>query len=189
LVIASSLRPHAARSALEDGLFYSFSRFDQMLPLLGLGLALIEAPRMAAFVSLLTLAAGIPVGGLVAALLAGAVSNPLLSLGYVLTIAPAASIATGLALIGRGRWRAWMLPIAALLCGGSLGLVINMSGGTSQEWRFAVGAILGGGAILAAPMLLLGGLRVAWLEIPVRIFGSWLIALGAMLGASVLIRF
>ena len=43
--------------------------------------------------------------------------------------------------------------------------------------------------MLAAPVFLCRGLAINWLPIASRIFGGWLIAIGAMLGTLVLTRF
>jgi hypothetical protein len=183
------LRLHSDRGSLDVGLLYAVSRYDQTLPLLGLGLALAQTTTGLCLLNLLIFAAAIPAGGLFAAWLAAATTNPLLPLGYVLALGPSGSVVTGLVLVAPAALRRWMLPFAALLCGAGLGLVVDIAGATPQELRFAAGAILAGCWILSVPILLWRGFARNWFPIAARIFGSWLIAVGAMLGALVLIRF
>jgi hypothetical protein len=83
----------------------------------------------------------------------------------------------------------WLMPFAALLCGAGLGLVVDITGASPRDWYFVAGAILAGCWLLGAPLLLCRGVAHAWCPIASRIFGSWLIAIGAMLAALVLIRF
>jgi len=188
-LVAAVLQQHPQRGVLDLGLLYTVSRYDQTLPLLGFGLALAQTAIGLRVANLLIFAAGIPAGSLFAAWLADATSNPLFPLGYVLALGPAASVVTGLVLVAPAAVRRWTLPFAALLCGAGLGLVVDTTGATPQEWGFAAGAILAGCWILLAPILLWRSLAQSWFPIAARIFGSWLIAIGAMLGALVLIRF
>ena len=183
------LRRHTERGGLELGLLYAVSRYDQVLPLLGFGIALAPTSFGTRVLSLLVFAAAIPAGGLFAAWLSAATSNPLFPLGYVLAIGPAGALLTGVVLIAPVVMRLWLMPFAALLCGAGLGLVVDITGASQRDWYFAAGAILAGCWILGAPVLLCRGVTRAWFPTASRIFGSWLVAIGALLAALVLIRF
>jgi hypothetical protein len=188
-LVAVLRRRHAERGGLELGLLYAVSRYEQTLPLLGLGLALAQTTFGLCIFNLLIFAAAVPAGSVFAASLSAATSNPLLPLSYVLALGPAGSIVTGLGLIAPASVRRGLLPFAALLCGAGVGLVVDITGSTPEEWRFAAGAILAGFWILIAPILVSRHRAQSWLSIAARIFGSWLIAIGALLGALVLTRF
>ena len=164
------LRRHAERGDLELGLLYAVSRYDQTLPLVGLGVAIAQTTIGLIILNLIVFAAAIPAGTLFAAWLSAATSNPLFPLGYVLAIGPAGALLTGLVLIAPAVARMWLMPFAALLCGAGLGLVVDITGASPRDWYFAAGAILAGCWILGAPLLLCRGVALAWCPIASRIF-------------------
>jgi hypothetical protein len=70
-----------------------------------------------------------------------------------------------------------------LVSGVALGLVLNFDDPMLAEWMFAGGTILSGVWLVAASLLIWQRFEQAWFRIAERIFGSWLVAIGAMLGA------
>jgi hypothetical protein len=101
----------------------------------------------------------------------------------LLLIGPACCAITGLALVSPAAVRAWLLPPGTLASAVVLGMVMNFSDPTVEEQGFAAGAILCGVWLVAVPYLLWRRFEQPWFHIPGRIFGSWLIAIGVMIGA------
>jgi hypothetical protein len=75
------------------------------------------------------------------------------------------------------------MPALALLAGIAFGLGVSLNDPTLAGSGFAAGAMLCGLWLIAAPRLVIGSGEPRWLEIASRIFASWLIAIGLMLGA------
>lgn len=186
-LLATALHPLPDRSPFEFGLLYTLTRYEQSLPLAGLGFAFAQTRFGLLILNSAVFAAGIPLGGvaanwIVAALAAGAdIYDQLRLLG------PFCCAIAGLTLVSPAMVRAWLLPAAALASAVMLGMVINLNDPTIEEWGFAAGAMLCGAWLVAAPLLLWRRFEKPWFLIAARIFGSWLIAIGVMLGALHLI--
>ena len=177
----------AQRSMLERGAVSVVLSYERALPLLGLGCALaVVRPRPAALGALLTV-----VGlwlGLVGRnwLIAAIVSGPT-SVGRLALPGPISCLAAGLVLAAPERLRPWLLSLAAIVIGAMLALGIKLIDPSFHDPRFLRGAIVAGIWLVAAVALtgrLCNGLSF---RIAMRIFGSWLVAIGLMLGASILV--
>jgi hypothetical protein len=186
LAFAAS-RSIADRSPFEFGLLYVVWRYEQALSLAGLGLAFAQMRRRLLMLNAAIFAGGVPLGGFVANWIAAALAGGADIYGSLLLVGPGCLVITGLALVSPAVIRAWLLPPATLASAVVLGMVMNFSDPTIEEQSFAAGAILGGAWLVATPYLLWRRFERPWFSIPARIFGSWLIAIGVMIGALYLI--
>jgi hypothetical protein len=179
--------PRAARSNFEFGLLYTVTRYDQALPLVGIGFAIAQLPLRLCIIGLIVFALGVPAGGLMSDGIAATLSqNPGLA-GYVFLIAPICSVAVGATLATPRLIAAMLTPVAAFFSGAVLGLVVSFNDPSAAAIWFAAGAVLSGLWLTVPPLLLWRQFQRPWFPIAGRIFGAWLIAIGAMLIASQLI--
>jgi hypothetical protein len=186
-LLATALHPLPDRTSFEFGLLYTLTRYEQSLPLAGLGLALAQMRRRPLFVNGALLVAAVPLGGFVANAIVAALATGADPFVYLRLLPAACCATTGLVLVLPGPMRAVLLPVAALASGIALGLVINMDDPTVEESLFAFGAVASGIWLVAVPLLLWRRFAQPWFLIAGRIFGAWLIAVGSMLGALHLI--
>lgn len=182
VLLVAAAAPVEARGAFLQGLLYPLGRYDQALSLMALGLVLAQLPGRSPAIGGALFAAGVPLGGLAANLIVDALLSGADIFDYLLAIPPVCCVLAGLAL-ALPRLRIWVGLPAAFACGIALGLVLNFDDPTAVEWAFAGGTILAGVWIVAAPLLLWRLLGAPWLVIPARIFGSWVVTLGILLGA------
>jgi hypothetical protein len=179
--------PRATKSNFEFGLLYTITRYDQALPLVGIGFAIAKLPLRLCLAGLIVFAIGIPAGGLISGWIVVVLSqNPGLA-GYVFLIAPVCCLIVGIALAGPNRIGSLLTLPAAFLSGSALGLVVRFNDPSVAQRSFAAGAVLSGLWLTVPPLLLWRQLERPWFPIAGRIFGAWLIAIGAMLAASQLI--
>lgn len=173
---------------LETGVLSVALSVGQTLPLAGLGLALAVARLREAIVDGALFGAGL-VFGLVgrewflSAILSGPGTTYRLRL-----VAPLACLVIGLVLAAPMRLRRWLLPFAALCAGALLGFAIKLNDPSFHDPTFAWGAT--GAAIWLVSAVGLTGRRFdrPWLEVAVRILGSWLIAIGLLIGGAALVH-
>jgi hypothetical protein len=181
LVVAFAL-PTLDRHEVEAGFFYAALRFDQSLPLVGLGFLLAPAaPREVAAYSIL-LVAGLGLGGIVADRLAVAIEADFTLIRYVFLVGPTYCVVTGLALLAPAAARTWTVPVATMSAGTVLGLAIGGGYLGLANAEFAAGVVLAGACAVVLPLLLLRWFEGGWHGIAGRIFGSWLVAIGLMVG-------
>jgi hypothetical protein len=186
-LLAAALHPLPDRGSFEFGLLYTLTRYEQSLPLAGLGLALAQMRLRPLLLNGALFIAAVPLGGLAANAIVAALATGADLFVYLRLLPAACSATTGLVLVVPGPMRAFLLPVAASASGITLGLLINMSDPTVEESAFALGAIACGIWLVAAPLLLWRRFARPAFLIAGRIFGSWLIAVGLMLGALHLI--
>lgn len=175
------------RGPFELGLIYPILRYEELLALAGIGFAMAQMPGRLLLANAALFVAAIPLGGVVASSINAALAAGANVFAFALLIAPAACVTAGLALASPQLLRTWLLPPATLTSGIALGLVINFDDPMIQEWAFAGGTIVSGLWLVAAPLLIWRRYERPWFRIAARILGSWLIAIGAMLGALALI--
>jgi hypothetical protein len=181
LAVAFAL-PALDRHEVEAGFFYAALRFDQSLPLVGLGFLLAPAaPREVAAYSIL-LVAGLGLGGIVADRLAAAIEADFTLIRYVFLVGPTYCVVTGLALLAPAAARTWTVPVATMSAGTVLGLGIGGGYLGLANAEFAAGVVLAGACAVVLPLLLLRRFEGGWHGIVGRIFGSWLVAIGLMVG-------
>ena len=184
LLLAALWQPAAERGLIASGAAYPIMAYDQILPLLGLGISL---ARLSPWWKLLV--TGIFAGGFALGLLGEArllspmAAVPDLHFLFVF-IGPLCCIAIGLALVSPAGLRAATVPAAAALSGAALGFLAALHDPTPGDGWFSGGAAAAGLWLIAAPAVLLRHVDGAWLTIGGRIFASWLIAMGLLLGGS-----
>jgi hypothetical protein len=157
---------------------------QRVLPLIGLGAACALAGPQAYAVALLLFVLGI-IGG-------NAAQDWLLWILYRLPQAPThlfltgpiSYLAVGAALVPGARLRARVLPIAALVAGAMLALVIMWTDPSLHEPVYMWLPALAGFWIIVAVSLTLRAFRHGWFPIFGRILGSWLLAIGLLYGAA-----
>jgi hypothetical protein len=186
-VAAVDLHPAAHRTLLEQGALAIVLSYERALPLLGLACALALArPGQIALGALLCVA-GLGLGlagrdGLIGAVVSGPATTGRLALP-----GPIACLAAGVALAVGDRLRPWVLPPAALVIGAMLAVAIKLVDPGFHDPSFLRGAFAAGLWLVAAIALTGRLCGRSWFGIAVRILGSWLIAIGLMLGASILV--
>ena len=183
VLLAATLHPWAGRSGFEFGLLYLLSRYDQALPLVGLGLVMAQVRLRLALLCGALFAAALVLGGALESAVAAATAAHGDLFRYIPLLAPACCVIIGLTLVSPRVARAWLLPLVSLLVGVVLGLEINLNDPSFGGWWFAGGAVLSGAWFIATPLLLWHAFSQGWFPIAGRILGSWMIAIGVMLGA------
>ncbi|MBB4007102.1 hypothetical protein [Allorhizobium taibaishanense] len=107
------------------------------------------------------------------------------ALGQVLyLIAPIAVALTGASLWLPDRWRDRALPVAAAVLGFSFSLFVGLDDFGVGIPSFAVASVLSALWIVLAPAFLLRCFKGAWLAIPSRILGSWLLVIAVIVTVS-----
>jgi hypothetical protein len=136
--------------------------------------------RVTAAVFVVALACGIAAGG---ALWSYLVAHPA-EVEQFRLVGPMACAAVGLALVAPDKVRPWLAPIVAVLAGLGYGLAARVFDPTVQhDWRFAGTLTAVALWLVAVPLLLGRPRRLPWFRIATRIAGSWLLAIGILLGA------
>ena len=185
-LLFAALHPWSGRSAFEFGLLYTLWHYDLALPLVGLGLIMAQVrPRLAGLGGAM-FAGGLVLGGSLENAVIAATASDGSFFRHILLLAPGCCVVTGATLVSPGAARPWLLPVVAFLVGIVLGLEVKLSDPSVGEW-FAGGAALSGAWFIAAPLLLWRAFARGWFSIAGRILGSWMIAIGAMLGGPYLI--
>jgi hydrogenase/urease accessory protein HupE len=180
LVVVLSKGP-GERLPFEEGLLAAALAYERAFALLGLGLALARQPGPRRWLSFLVAAAGIASG------IAGeyAFADSKFVAGHLLVLnlpGPLVCVLAGLALALPLSLQSWILPALAAAAGILVGLAIGLSTPAGEAVAFASGAALAGLSIAAIPVLVFPPIRAGWARILTRILGSWLIAIGVMLG-------
>jgi urease accessory protein len=156
------------------GLLHPATALEQALPLVALGLlAGQNGPRPARWLLLV-----VPVAFALGTSLGGVLPSP----PYLWVINAGSFLLLGLLLAFDGA-----LPLPLLIgLGAGLGLshgLANGSGmaGGTDPWLFVLGSTLTALAAILLPSALVVSLEAAWQRIAVRIAGSWIAAVGAMI--------
>lgn len=184
LIVAASLAIPHEFAFFELGYLFTLSIYDLVLAMLGLSVAIGMAERRADGVA-------IPLAflGVIAPMLL--FFDPIFSailqspLGHELfLIAPLAVMLSGLVLWLPGSVRRSIAPLAAAIVGFSLSLFIGLDDFGIGIKEFALAAVIGAVWILVVPGLMLRPFRGAWLTIPARIIGSWLMVIAVIVTVS-----
>ena len=186
-VSAAHLHAVANQSMLARGGLAVVLSYERALPLFGLGCVLgLMRPWQAALGAALAIL-GLWLGfasrdWLIAALVSGPATAGRLGLP-----GPISCLAAGLVLAVPERLRSWLLPPAAIVIGALLAIAIKLVDPSFHDANFLKGAILASVWLVAAVGLTAQLCDRPWLRIAIRIVGSWLIAIGLMLGAAILL--
>ena len=184
VLVAIERHAPAGRSLLEGGVLAVLLSVGRTLPLVGLGVALgLSGNRNVAAAVLLFVPAAIlsflERERILFALLAGPETSYRLYL-----IDPLACLLAGLALVTPDQFRSWTLPPLAASIGAIAIFSIKLIDPGAGAPAFLEGAVAA--ALWLILLLALVARRLAghWFDISARILGSWLIAIGLLLGGA-----
>jgi hypothetical protein len=186
-IVGIKLHPATSRSLWEDGALFFALGYDRCLPVLGFGCALAQAkPRWAApsvVLLVLGLAWGLSSEDWLVSLAGNSAERWTLLL---LITGPLSCLIAGITLVAPDRLRDAGLVPAALLLGAILGVAVKLNDPGLEDVRFASAAVVAALWLAAAVFLTWRLLERPWFRIAGRIFASWLIAIGLMLGGAML---
>jgi hypothetical protein len=172
---------------LERGGISVMLSYERALPLLGFGCVLaLMRPWQAALGAALVLL-GLWLGFVAREWLIAAIVSGSKMAGRLGLPGPISCLAGGLILVVPERQQSWLLPPVAIIIGAMLAIGIKLVDPSFHDPNFIRGAIAASLWLVAVPGLTGRLLDRPWFRIATRIFGSWLIAIGLILGASILI--
>ena len=184
ILVASAALTALADGSLDHWLLSTTLTAERLLPLVGLGLVLGQCPQTRLKPAILLLLAGF-VGGYfghqpLMRLLAPLPAAPT----HYFLVGPMACLLTGalLALSPAMRFRpgVFLLPVI----GASLALAIRLSDPSLHDWRYPPLAMLLSVWLVFAIAGLARLVNAPWSLIAARVFGSWLLAIGALYGGA-----
>jgi hypothetical protein len=183
-VLAALLRPAGERALVERGVVYTITTVELVLPLVGLGVALVQRGRWELLIMAVLFLGGIPLGRLSEhwLLVEGAVPPEIGR--YFVLLGPLCCVVVAVALATPGRARAWVAPVAAVLSGTALGFLVALHDPSVGDPRFVSAAAATGLWLMWLAPAILRRFNKSWLKIGSRIFASWLAAIGLMLGGT-----
>jgi hypothetical protein len=172
---------------LERGGISVILSYERALPLLGLGCALtLMRPWQAALGAVLAVL-GLWLGFAARDWLIPVIVSGPPTAGRLGLPGPISCLAAGLILAVPERHRPWLLPPVAIIIGAMLAIGIKLVDPSLHDPNFLRGAI----AASVWLVVVLGStgqlVNRPWFRIALRILGSWLIAIGLMLGAVILL--
>lgn len=188
IVAASLVIPHEF-AFFELGYLFTLSIYDLVLAMLGLSVAIGMAPARGQILAITLAFLGVVAPML---LFFDAIFHAILQspLGHELfLIAPIAVMLSGLVLWLPAGARRIAAPIAAAVVGFSFSLFIGLDDFGIGIKEFALSAVIGALWILLVPGLMLRPFRGAWLTIPARIIGSWLMVIAVIVTVSLYVPF
>ncbi len=184
LLLAVLWEPADERGSIASGAVYTIASYDQVLPLLGLGIAMARLGRWQKLLATAIFVGGLVLGILGEARLLSPTAGPADLHNLFVFIGPLCCVVIGLALASPAGLRGWTVPTAAALSGAGLGFLIALHGPATGDGRFFGGAAAAGLWLIMIPPLLLRRVDASWLTIGGRVVASWLIAIGLLLGGS-----
>jgi hypothetical protein len=182
-----ALLPAANASPLARWILSDVLAPERMLPLVGLGVAfglLGVRPLLAA---LLLCAFGVAAGLLAENQLLQLLDRVPQAATHLFFAGPIAFLAIGAALATGARMWSWLAPLAALIVGAMLALVVRMTDPSLHDPLYTWMPLLIAAWIVAALALTLRAFRRRWFAIFARILGSWLLAIGLLYGGASLL--
>ncbi len=159
----------------------------RVLPLIGLAAAFALIGARALTAALLLFALGIAVGLIAEDRLLAILDMVPRAATHLFFTGPISYLAAGAALVASARWRTFAAPLAAMIFGIMLGLMIKLTDPSLHEPAFTGTPVLIACWIIAAVTLTLRAFRRGWFAIFGRILGSWLIAIGLLYGGAALL--
>jgi hypothetical protein len=187
LLLSAGVQAGGDRGLIAYGVLNTIVAFDKALPLIGLGVAIAQLSIRQAVVGMCLFAAGAVIGWLgkdwlIWTVLTGADSAKYLV--YITFIGPFCCVLAALALALPLRVRAYLMPVPAVVGGMTMGFATALEDPSLGDWQYAFGTAAVMLWLIGGPSLALRWLNPRWLRIGGRIFASWLVAIGVMLGAS-----
>jgi len=184
-ICALALETRSERTVTSWWILNSGLSPERVVPLAGLGVAIALARGRHIVVALVTFFLGVALGMLFRdrylALMAGVPG----ATTHLFLTGPLSALAAGLLLIMPARLRPWVLPFVAVLIGAMLGVATTLTDPTLNDPAISLIAILIALWILAVIGLSGQAFWRAWFAIAARILGSWLVAIGLLLGGAV----
>jgi hypothetical protein len=168
--------PEAQRSFFQWGVFQVALAYDQAIPLAAMGVALSSLSPILSVVMAVLILIAFAVG-----LFAQSSFLPL--------IGPLSVILAGLLLIISRYIGGWTVPPIGALVAFAVAMTISYDAPPADDWAFYVagGAELGAW-LIAVTMLLWPMLPSSWRMIAAPILGSWLLAIGLLIGGAIFVE-
>lgn len=186
-IAATQLQPAADRSMLERGALSVILSYQRALPLLGLGCALATVRSREAALGAILGVLGVWLGFEYRDWLINAVVSGSATTGRLGLPAPISCLFVGLVLAAPQWLRVWLLLPTAILVGAMLAIGIKLVDPSFHDPNFLRGGVGAGVWLVGAVGLTVHLCYRPWLGIATRILGSWLVAIGLMLGVSMLV--
>ena len=172
---------------LERGALSVLLSYQRALPLFGLGCALATVRSRQAALGAILAAAGLWLGFAYRDWLINAVVSGSATTGRLGLPGPVSCLFVGVALAAPQGLRAWLLPPTATLVGAMLAVGIKLVDPSFHDPNFVRGGVAAGVWLVGAVGLTVHLCYRPWLGIAMRILGSWLVAIGLMLGVSIFV--
>jgi hypothetical protein len=157
---------------------------ERVIPLAGLGVAIALSRGRYVVVASIAFLLGVALGMLFQdrylVLMAGVPGAKT----HLFLTGPFSAVAAGLLLIIPARARLWVLPFAAMLIGAMLGVATMLTDPDLPDPAIPLIAVLIALWIMAIIGLSGHAFWLGWFPIAARILGSWLIAIGLLLGGT-----
>ncbi len=182
------LRGAAAWTLAEQGALSVWLSVELALPLAGLGLGIALVPAGDAVAAAVLFAVGLFVGFLAREWLLAVIVTANGALYRLRLLGPAACLAAGAMLVSPVRLRRWLLPVAAAVIGVAVGLAITLNDPSFHDRSYPRAAIAAACWLVVAVALTGRPFDRPWLRIGARIFASWLLAIGLLLGGATLAK-
>lgn len=183
LILAWILPTTVAVNELRAGVAFMFESPDRWLAIIGLGLALGSENGEGSWAGWAAL-----VGGACVAIASGHSSvwqwltGPS-TYAYLHLLGPGACLLSGLLLVGKGRWRTRLYPVAAFAVTTMLLLTAAINDPALGGYGFSAGAFLSAAGLALLTSALRRLVAGNWMPIGERIAGSWLLTIGLLLSA------
>ena len=182
------LQPVGSRSLVTWWILERAISVEKVLPLIGFGAAISVLNRPLFFASIVVFLAG--------AVLGFEIQNQFIALmafapnaaDHLFLTGPISSIAAGLLLIAPKRAKAWLAAPAALLIGAMLAIIIALTDPTLNNTEVSIVGVALGLWVVTVTALSVQAFYRSWFVIALRIFGSWLLAIGLLYGGASLVK-
>jgi hypothetical protein len=183
-IIASAVMAWTEQGTLDHWLLLTAFTAERLLPLVGTGLLLGQMPArhwpIAAAFLVAGLAAGLPWHESLLLLLAPLPAAPT----HFFLVGPLACVLAGLLLVLPPGWRFWPSLLLMPALGASFALAVGFSDPSFHDRAYLPWAFVTTVWVLLAASLVTSALTAPWTMIATRVFGSWLLAIGALYGGA-----
>ena len=190
LLIVLWVAPAANSDMIVYGVKHAITSYERVLPLIAIGLAITQMKWWYACLGLALLLISAAVGWsvkdqLISDLLTG--SDSVKYLSYIRFIGPLSCVLAALLLGLPDRLRPLVMPLVTIAIGAVLGFGLALEDPTIGDWHYITGVTGTLAWVILLPPLVLRQLQGTWLRVGGRVFASWLLAIGVLLGASKLL--
>ena len=186
-IAAAALLPGLRESPLGQWTLMETLAPARVLPLIGLGAAFGLLAGRAIIAALLLFGIGVVIGLVAEDRLLWALDSVPRAATYLFMTGPISYLAAGAALVASKRRRSIVAPVAAIIVGAMLALIIKLTDPSLHEPVFTWTPVLIAVWMVVSVSLSLRAFRRAWFVVAGRILGSWLIAIGLLYGGVSLV--